>query len=219
VLIVSKKPRQRGGTPLAFPTDYNERMSGSDDIRPAGPGMKLTYDDYLLFPEDGKRHELIDGEHYVTPSPNRKHQAIAWNLTVMIGSWLKRNPIGRAFAAPFDVVFSRFDVVEPDLLYIAGARQDDVLTAAHVRGAPDLVVEIGSPGTRKRDETIKRRLYERFAVAEYWVIDPELDTIKVYRRSGETYARAAELMLEQNDRLSTPLLPGLHMPLAEIFRD
>jgi len=60
VLIVSKKPRQRGGTPLAFPTDYNERMSGSDDIRPAGPGMKLTYDDYLLFPEDGKRHELID---------------------------------------------------------------------------------------------------------------------------------------------------------------
>ncbi|HEV8319950.1 MAG TPA: Uma2 family endonuclease [Vicinamibacterales bacterium] len=127
-------------------------MSGSDDIRPAGPGMKLTYDDYLLFPEDGKRHELIDGEHYVTPSPNRKHQAIAWNLTVMIGSWLKRNPIGRAFAAPFDVVFSRFDVVEPDLLYIAGARQDDVLTAAHVRGAPDLVVEIGSPGTRKRDE-------------------------------------------------------------------
>ena len=73
--------------PLAFPTDYNERMSGSDDIRPAGPGMKLTYDDYLLFPEDGKRHELIDGEHYVTPSPNRKHQAIAWNLTVMIGSW------------------------------------------------------------------------------------------------------------------------------------
>jgi Uma2 family endonuclease len=74
-----------------------------------------------------------------------------------------------------------------------------------------------APGSGTR--TIKRRLYERFAVAEYWVIDPELDTIKVYRRSGETYARAAELMLEQNDRLSTPLLPGLHMPLAEIFRD
>jgi hypothetical protein len=79
-----KKPRQRGGTPLAFSTGYNERMAGRDDMKPTGPGVKLTYDDYLLFPEDGMRHELIDGEHYVTPSPNRKHQAIAWNLTVMI---------------------------------------------------------------------------------------------------------------------------------------
>ena len=188
-------------------------------MRPVGPGVKLTYDDYVLFPEDGKRHELIDGEHYVTPSPGRKHQAIAWNLTVMIGSWLKQNPIGRAFAAPFDVVFSQFDVVEPDLLYIAGARQDEVLTPAHVRGAPDLVVEIGSPGTRRRDETIKRRLYERFAVAEYWVIDPELYTIKVYRRSGEEYVRAAELTIAQGASLSTPLLSGLDMPLAEIFQD
>ena len=93
-------------------------------MKPAKPAVKLTYDDFVQFPEDGNRHELIDGEHYVTPSPGRKHQAIAWNLTVMIGSWLKQNPIGRGFAAPFDVVFSQFDVVEPDLLYIAGARQD-----------------------------------------------------------------------------------------------
>jgi Uma2 family endonuclease len=73
------------------------------------------------------RHELIDGEHYVTPSPNTKHQSVSINLTVQIGSWLERNPIGRLFHAPFDVVFSHFDVVEPDLLYMSNARAADVL--------------------------------------------------------------------------------------------
>lgn len=198
---------------------YNEPMSGSDNLKPATPGVKLTYEDFVLFPDDGKRHELIDGEHYVTPSPNTKHQAIVWNLTSMIGPYLEAHPMGRAFNAPFDVVFSDFDVVEPDLLFISRVRQLEVLTTQHVRGAPDLVVEIASPGTRKRDETIKRRLYERFAVSEYWVIDPELDAIKVYRRIDGRYVRAAELLLENGDVLSTPLLPGLEMPLSRIFQD
>ena len=194
-------------------------MAGSDELRPTTPGVKLTYDDFVLFPDDGKRHELIDGEHYVTPSPNTKHQSIAWNLTVMIGAYLQKHPVGRAFAAPLDVVFSEFDVVEPDLLFISEARQSQVLTPQHVRGAPDLVVEIGSPGTRKRDDTIKRRLYERFAVAEYWVIDADFDTIKVYRRGEAGYTRVAELMLESRDILTTELMPGLELPLEGIFRD
>src|SRR6266849_8308873 len=101
---------------------YNEPMSGSDRVKPASPGLKLTYDDFVLFPDDGKRHELIDGEHYVTPSPNTKHQAIVWNLITMIGPYLQAYPIGRAFSAPFDVVFSNFDVVEPDLLFISRAK-------------------------------------------------------------------------------------------------
>jgi Uma2 family endonuclease len=188
-------------------------------MRPTTPGVKLTYDDFVLFPDDGKRHELIDGEHYVTPSPNNKHQTITWNLTVLIGGYLRQHPIGRAFAAPFDVVFSEFDVVEPDLLFISSARQHEILTVQHVRGAPDLVVEVGSPGTRRRDETIKRRLYERFGVSEYWVIDPELDAIHVYRRSADGYTRAAELTLEQQDALTTPLLPGLELLLEQIFEE
>ena len=198
---------------------YNEPMSGSDELKPAAPGVKLTYEDFLLFPDDGKRHELIDGAHYVTPSPNVKHQAIVWNLTSMIGPYLQAHPVGRAFSAPLDIVFSDFDVVEPDLLFISRARQEEVLTKQHVRGAPDLVVEVGSPGTRKRDETIKRRLYERFGVSEYWVIDPELDTIKVHRRGDERYVRVMELSLENGDVLTTPLLPGLKMPLLRIFQD
>lgn len=208
---------------LACPTDrsegYNERMPGSDDVKPAVPGVKLTYEDYLLFPEDGKRHELIDGEHYLTPTPIRKHQAIVGNLHGLIWSYLQPRPIGRVFTAPFDVIFSEFDVVEPDLLYISRERSQEIETSPWVKGAPDLVVEIGSPSTRKRDETIKRRLYERFGVFEYWVVDPEIDTIKVFRRIDDRYQRVAELLLENGDVLTTPLLPDLELRLAKIFED
>jgi Uma2 family endonuclease len=193
-------------------------MSGRDEEMRTNPGVKLTYDDFLLFPDDGKRHELIDGEHYVTPSPSRKHQAIVWNLITMIGPYLEAHPVGRAFAAPFDVVFSNFDVVEPDLLFISNARLE-VLTTKNVQGAPNLVVEIGSPGTRRRDEIIKRKLYERFGVEEYWVIDPEIETIAVYRHVGETYQRVLELTVERNDTLTTSLLPQLTLPLQQIFKD
>jgi len=179
--------------------------------------VKLTYEDYVLFPDDGKRHELIDGEHFVTPSPSTKHQAISINLAGMMWRYLQERPIGRVFTAPFDVVFSDFDVVEPDVLYLSNERAAAVLTDKHARGAPDLVVEIGSRGTRKRDETIKRRLYERFRVQEYWVVDPALDSVRVYRQTGEQYERVVELTLERQDVLTTRLLPGLDFPLAKIF--
>ena len=185
-------------------------------MKPAG--VKLTYDDFLLFPDDGMRHELIDGEHYVTPSPNTKHQTVSMTLSVLIGGWLEANPIGRLYHAPFDVVFSRFDVVEPDVLYLSNERAAEVLTTQHVSGTPDLVVEIGSPGTRARDETLKRALYERSGVTEYWFVDPEIDVVRIYRRSGERFVRPMELSREANDVLTTPLLPGLELPLARLFR-
>lgn len=81
------------------------------------------------------------------------------------------------------------------------------------------MVEVGSPSTRKRDETTKRHLYERFAVAEYWVIDPELDEIKVYRLVDGRYSRTAELSLERTDVLTSPLFPGLALPLGDVFDD
>src|SRR4026208_1740850 len=107
-------------------------MSGNDAMRPAASGVKLTYDDFLLFPDDGKRHELIDGEHYVTPSPSLKHQKVSGSLHLLIASWIEHNAIGPTFYAPFDVVFSRFDVVEPDLLYMSNERAAEVLTKANV---------------------------------------------------------------------------------------
>ena len=123
-------------------------MPQGDEVRPASRGMRLTYEDFLLFPDDGRRHELIDGEHYVTPSPNTKHQAVLGNLHFVLRSWLEEHPVGRVFFAPFDIVFTNFDVVEPDLLYMSNARAAEILTQKHVTGAPELIVEIGSPSTR-----------------------------------------------------------------------
>jgi Uma2 family endonuclease len=193
-------------------------MSGLDGAVPNPRGVKLTYDDFVLFPDDGLRHELIDGEHYVTPSPNTKHQEIVVKLAVRISNWNEEHHAGKVFVAPFDVVFTQFDVVEPDVLYMSNERAAEILTDANVQGVPELVVEIGSPSTRRRDETVKRALYERAGVSEYWVVDPELDVIRVYRRDGERFARPAELSAEAGDVLTTTLLPGLALQLIDIFR-
>ena len=204
---------------LADDGRYNERMSGKDDsMTPAGSGVKLTYDDFLLFPDDGLRHELIDGEHYVTPAPNTKHQRVSGNLYFLLRSHLEHQPIGTVFYAPFDIVFSRFDVVEPDLLFMSNERAATILTSKNVQGTPEVIIEIGSPSTRKRDETLKRSLYQRSGVSEYWVLDPELDLVRVYR-SDDGFERPYERSREAGDVLTTPLLPGLVLPLGDIFKD
>jgi Uma2 family endonuclease len=194
-------------------------MSGDEDMKPANPGVKLTYDDYVLFPDDGQRHELIDGEHFVTPTPRRKHQAVSANLLGSIWSYLQVHPIGRIFAAPFDVILSNFDVVEPDLLYLSRERMQEIETSPWVRGAPSLVVEIASPSTRTRDVIVKRQVYDRFGVDEYWIVDPDVDWIDVYRRVEGRLERAVELRLERDEAVTTPLLPGLSLPLSKIFED
>ncbi len=194
-------------------------MHGGDDVRPAFPGVKLTYDDFVLFPDDGQRHELIDGEHYVTPSPNLRHQAILGNLHWLIRSYLETHPIGQVFFAPLDVIFSNVDVVEPDLMYLSHARAAEVATTLNLRGAPELVIEIVSPGTRRRDATIKRRLYERSGVEEYWIVDPEVDVVRIYRRAGDSFGRIVEISRERGDVLRTSRLPGLEVPLADVFKE
>ena len=188
-------------------------------MRPATLGVKLTYDDFMLCPDDGKRHELIDGEHYVTPSPNTKHQKVVGSLHLLIASWLKAHPIGQIFLSPYDVIFSDSDVVEPDLVYLSNERAAQVITPLHARGVPELVIEIGSKGTRKRDETLKRHLYQRAGVSEYWVVDPEIDVVRVYRREDDRFGRPIELSRESDDVLTTPLLPGLELPLRRVFKD
>jgi Uma2 family endonuclease len=179
---------------------------------------KLDYDDFVLFPDDGKRHELIDGEHHVTPSLNRRHQQVSMNLIHALGSHVRERRLGKLFHAPFDVVLSWQDVVEPDLLFI-GAGRLSVLTAANVQGAPDLAVEILSPSSHRYDEVLKRDLYERSGIAEYWLVDPEAETVKVYRRGGDRYERAMLLSLREGDVLASPLLPGLEVSLAAVFEE
>jgi Uma2 family endonuclease len=194
-------------------------MDGKDAMPTTGRADKrFTYADFLLFPDDGRRHEIIDGEHYVTPSPNTRHQDLVGRLHLAIGNFLaSRRDLGRVFLSPFDVVLSWYDVVEPDLLFIAGD-QLAILTDKNVQGAPALVVEILSRGTRKRDEQIKRRLFERVGVREYWLVDPELDLIKVFRRAeSNTFPKVAELTAEDHSALTTPLLPGFSLALDDLF--
>ena len=179
--------------------------------------LKLTYEDYRMIPDDGKRHELIDGEHVMSPSPNTKHQRIAGALLTALKNFLHDHPLGEIFIAPFDVVLSDFDVVQPDLIFVATA-QAAIVTDANIHGIPTLVVEILSEGNRKLDETIKRQRYEHYGIPEYWIIDPALDQVKIYRLTDGRYGQALVLSLETQDMLTTPLLPTLSLPLATLFK-
>lgn len=185
-------------------------------MSPQPRSVRFTYEDYLLFPNDGKRHEIIDGDHFMTPAPNIKHQRVSGNLFNALTNFLKGRRSGEAFVAPCDVILSDEDIVEPDLLFVSAARAA-IITEKNIQGPPDLVVEILSDSTRKTDEIVKRKLYERYGVREYWIVDPELETVKIYRLTDQGYVRAAELAREANETLSTPLLPGFQAPLAEVF--
>ncbi len=190
-------------------------------MHPAAPAAntRLTYDDFLLFPDDGKRHELIDGVHYVTPSPRLRHQDLVGRLFGAIFVYLQQHPeAGRMFLAPLDVVLSHYDIVVPDLIVIA-SDQAGIMTEKNIQGAPALVVEVLSKSTRKRDAQIKRRLFEQVGVREYWLVDPELDTVQVFRPTTEgRLARVEELTAEDGGTLTTPLLPGCGIDVRTLFR-
>ena len=182
---------------------------------------RLTYDDLVaMFPdEDGVRRELIDGELFVTPSPLVRHQRLVWRLTLSIGSHLEAHPEqGEAFGSPLDVVMTPNDVVEPDLLVIL-RDQLDILTAKHIHGAPGIVIEILSPSTRTRDLTIKRQLFDREGVREYWIVDPDRNSVAVYRRGADgSFPLAITLDAKDASTLTTPLLPGWELQLHRLFR-
>ena len=179
---------------------------------------RLTYEDFLTFPDDGRRHELIDGEHYVTPSPNIRHQALVVRLTVALANYFNERPIGQVFCSPLDCVFTNFDVVEPDVLVVL-EDQATILTEQNVRGAPAIVIEILSPGTSRRDRGIKRELYERGGVREYWLVDPVRDCVELFpRMQGGALTSAAELSAAEAGTLGSALLPGFSLDLADLFR-
>jgi len=198
-------------------------MEGRDAMADAVRSTaRLTYDDLVaMFPdEDGVRRELIDGELFVTPSPFIRHQRLVHRLTLSLGKHLEARPEqGEVFAAPLDVVMSPFDVVEPDVLVVLGD-QLDVLTDKHIHGSPGIVVEILSTGTRKRDLTLKRQLFDREGVREYWIVDPDANTVAVYRRAADgTLPLAATLETRNAETLTTPLLPGWDLPLERLFAE
>lgn len=175
--------------------------------------IRLTYEDYCLLSTDGKRHEIIDGEHFVTPSPLTLHQRVVMRLGHHLMGYLDVRPLGEVFVAPFDVVFSRFDVVEPDLLYISKDRSS-IVTRKNVQGAPDLVVEVLSEGTAHIDRNTKQKLYSRFGVREYWVIDPEAPSAEIHRAGQEGLQLVVNLPADAS--LTSPLFPGFSVPLSKL---
>lgn len=178
--------------------------------------LQVTWPDLQKLGDDGKRHELIEGEHYVWTSPNLKHQTVLGNIVGEVGTFLREHRIGRILVARLDVVLSPIDVVEPDLLYVSNERST-IFTEDNVQGMPDLLIEIVSDTTRRMDEIVKLHLYERFGVREYWIVDPVLGTVKVYRWTDLVFTKAAELSAAAGDLLTTPLLPGLKIPVLQIF--
>ncbi len=176
--------------------------------------VKLNYDDLQLFPNDGKRHELIDGEHIMAPAPETKHQDTAGNLFALLRAFVRQNKLGRVFVAPVDVVFSEYDVIEPDIVFVSRTHQQ-IVTKANLRGAPDLVVEILSPSTKEIDRKTKFKLYEKYGVREYWIIDPDAETIEIYALRAAGYALLQKF--SRGDVVRSEVLPGFACAVDEIF--
>lgn len=167
--------------------------------------LKLTYDDLRKIPEDDPyRHELYDGMHVSSPSPVKRHQDVVMELSVQLYRGIQEAGLGRVYTAPFDVELSPSDVFEPDVIVILN-RSRHILTESHVVGTPDLIVEVLSPATERRDRGAKRERYERFGVPEYWVVDPGRRRVEVYRydRSTRRFARPVA-----SDRLEVPVEGG-----------
>jgi len=179
-----------------------------------------TYSDLVALPEDQLRHELIDGEHFVSPSPNTAHQTVLKRLFVVLNRYAERHRTGEVLFAPFDVKLSAYTVLVPDLVYFIADRFARIVNEKHATAAPDLAVEILSPGTRRRDLGRKRAVYDREGVQEYWLVDPAAESITVLRRPGPgaglTDMRV--LALTGADVLASPLFPRLKIRLRDVFR-
>lgn len=179
----------------------------------AMPQRLLTYADLEAFPEDNVRREIIDGELIVSPSPEWRHQEISVRLTVAFANHVGEYGGATVMHAPLDVELFEHDVVQPDILVISDARAH-IGGQRPVRGAPDLVIEILSSNARY-DRVRKRDLYARASVPLYWIVDGESDRVEVHVLQGHRYAKPQ--VIEADEVLTVPFLPGLQIDVAQIL--
>ena len=175
--------------------------------------IKRTYADYCRTPDD-ERYELLDGELVMSPSPNRSHQRIDTRLGALLHAFVEEMSLGEVYHAPFDVVLSNTNVVQPDLLFVSN-EQAYIVTEDNVQGPPDLVIEILSPSTAERDRSLKRALYARYGVREYWLVDPDTRTVTVLLLDDGAFAEVARYGAGQT--LTSPTLAGFTVNLDNIF--
>lgn len=172
----------------------------------------LTNDDLAAMPDDGLRRELLDGELILSPSPIARHHRLVPRLIFAFETHLRAHGGGEVFVAPFDVILSDHTVVEPDVLFIADAQAEEILTEKHVRGAPALVIEVLS--NARIDRVRKRDIYARFGVPEYWVVDPDADRVEVHRTAAGTTKPEVHASPTQ---LAFAPLPGFDLDLSALF--
>jgi len=173
----------------------------------------LTYADLEAFPEDNFRRELIDGELIVTAAPSTRHQRAVLELGAALLAHSKAKG-GEAYVAPTDVFFSDTNVVEPDVLFVRAEHVDRV-EKKFVRSAPDLVLEVSSPSTRRLELVRKLELYARFGVPEYWFVDLDAERVEVYRLAAGGYVRP--ILLGRSDRLESPEVPGFGIGVDDLL--
>lgn len=182
------------------------------------PDIRFVYEDYKALPESmAKRYELLDGEILMVPAPTTTHQFLSRNITYLLHGFVRQHALGTVLSAPIDVVLGEGDareIVQPDVLYISTARASIILVA-EIYGAPDLVIEVLSPGTETRDRTYKKHLYGRYGVREYWMVDPIGETIAVYESTGMKFEDPTTY--RAMDTLKSALLVGLDISVQEIF--
>ncbi len=177
------------------------------------PRTGLTYDDLRAFPRDNLRREVIDGELVVTDAPSTRHQRVVLALGAALLEYSKRRG-GEAFVAPTDVFFSDTNVVEPDVLFVTAEHLERV-EQLFVRSAPDLVVEVSSPSTRRLELVRKRELYQRFGVPEYWYVDLDADRVEIHRLVEGKYD--VPFIAQRGSSVNTPLLPGFAISVDEFL--
>lgn len=175
----------------------------------------FTADDYRRLPEGGPRFQLIEGEFYMAPAPNRYHQDVSRNIEFLLLKYLEKHPIGRVYHAPFDVYLSENDVLQPDIVYVSNANSG-ILTEEGARGAPDLVIEILSPSNAYLDRGVKRGVYARAGVKELWLVDPATQNVDVFELARD--ANKPVVIFNAAGNYSSALLPGLSFTGREIFK-
>jgi Uma2 family endonuclease len=175
----------------------------------------FTVEDYQLLPETGPRYQVVEGELCMAPAPNRYHQDISRNIEFLLLKYLEKYPRGKLYHAPFDVYLDKYNVFQPDILFVATERLA-VLSDRGAEGAPNLVIEILSTRTADLDRETKRKVYARTGVEELWVIDPWEQTIGVYHLQKDATKPAA--VHKAKNTFTSPQFPGLKISAAEILK-
>lgn len=179
---------------------------------------RMTLGQFRELPEGPPHFELIDGELIMAPAPNLYHQEITGNIYLLLRNWEKSHPSGKAFIAPLDVFLGE-DCFEPDVVFVSAEKLRLIAQTDGLHGAPDLVVEVLSESTYRRDMTRKRRKYAAAGVREYWIADPEEKSLRQYLFAGSDSTSEEPTSHHRNNAVfESPLFPGLRIELAEIFR-